>query len=70
MSKKLGEIWSTVSASEKDLWKRRAKRFAAKEKSHFAVAKVVASENGLFFLFLTDGTVQFLWRHFLYILGF
>ena len=45
MSKKLGEIWSTVSASEKAAWKRRAKRLAEKEKSHSPVTKINASEN-------------------------
>ena len=33
MGKKLSDIWSTVSASEKTLWKRRAKRLSAKERS-------------------------------------
>ncbi len=44
MNKKLGEIWATVSTSEKYTWKRRAKRLSAKEASA-AAAKAPASNT-------------------------
>ena len=43
ISKKLGEIWATVSTSEKYTWKKRAKRLSVKE----ANAKASAPQNNI-----------------------